>query len=141
MNGNIHLERRLDHPVERVWRAVTEPKEMERWFVATVDWKPELGETFEAHGQRGEITRHDPPHVLEWTWGPELYRFEVRAEGGGSILTFTHQFPEGELQEQHTEGWLAYFARLDVHLEGGFLSEEDAHRQAAGTGAPAGPSS
>ena len=29
----IRIERRYDSPVERVWHAVTEPDEMERWFV------------------------------------------------------------------------------------------------------------
>jgi uncharacterized protein YndB with AHSA1/START domain len=44
----IRIERRYDSPVERVWRAVTEPDEMERWFVVRPSWKPEQGETFEA---------------------------------------------------------------------------------------------
>jgi uncharacterized protein YndB with AHSA1/START domain len=30
----LRFERRLNHPVARVWRAVTEPDELERWFVA-----------------------------------------------------------------------------------------------------------
>ncbi len=30
----LRFERRLDHSVERVWRAVTEPAELDRWFVA-----------------------------------------------------------------------------------------------------------
>ena len=30
----LRFERRLAHSVERVWRAVTEPAELERWFVA-----------------------------------------------------------------------------------------------------------
>ena len=45
---------------------MSEPDELARWFVATVPWKPELGEAFEAYGQRGEITACDPPRVLAW---------------------------------------------------------------------------
>ena len=51
----LRFERRLPHPPERVWRAVTEPAELARWFVAPVPWKPELGETFDEAGQvRGD---------------------------------------------------------------------------------------
>ena len=49
----LRFERRLDHSVERVWSAVTEPAELERWFVAPVAWKPELGEVFEGGGDSG----------------------------------------------------------------------------------------
>ena len=52
----LRFERRLAHPVDRVWRAVSEPAELERWFVATVPWTPRAGERFEAYGQTGRIT-------------------------------------------------------------------------------------
>jgi uncharacterized protein YndB with AHSA1/START domain len=124
----LRFERRLAHPVERVWRAVTEPAEMARWFVAPVAWKPELGETFEAEGHRGEITELEPPRVLAWTWSDERYRFELEPAGDGCLLVFVHVFSERfGPPAQHAAGWEAYLDRLDAHLGGGFLSEEDAH--------------
>jgi uncharacterized protein YndB with AHSA1/START domain len=36
----VRLERRLPHPVERVWRAVNEPSELAQWFVAPVERTP-----------------------------------------------------------------------------------------------------
>jgi uncharacterized protein YndB with AHSA1/START domain len=30
---------------------------------------------------------------------------------------------------QHAAGWETYLSRLDVHLAGGFLSEEEAHEK------------
>jgi len=124
----IRIERRYNSPVERVWRAVTEPDEMERWFVVRPSWKPELGETFEAYGHRGEITELDRPRAFAWTWGVEEYRFELEPDGDGCRLVFTHVFnPDLGPQEQHERGWRAYFARLEAHLAGGYLSEEDAH--------------
>jgi uncharacterized protein YndB with AHSA1/START domain len=124
----IRIERRYDSPVERVWRAVTEPDEMERWFVVRPSWKPELGETFEAYGHRGEITELDRPRAFAWTWGVEEYRFELEPDGDGCRLVFTHVFnPDLGPREQHERGWRAYFARLEAHLAGGYLSEEDAH--------------
>lgn len=128
----LRFRRRLDHPVERVWRAVTEPAELEQWFVASVPWKPEAGEVFEAMGERGEITRLEPLRVIEWTWGGELTRFELFPAGDGCVLEFTHVFDDRALGAQHATGWEAYLNRLDAHLAGGFLSEEAAHE-----GAPA----
>ena len=124
----LRLERRLDHSIERVWRAVTVPAELARWFVAEVPWTPAPGEEFEAYGERGRITALEPPRRIAWEWGTERYAFELAADGDGCRLVFTHVFnPELGPGHQHAAGWETYFARLDAHLEGGFLSEEDAH--------------
>jgi uncharacterized protein YndB with AHSA1/START domain len=124
----LRLERRLDHPVERVWRAVTQPAELARWFVAEVPWTPEAGEEFEAGGETGRITALEPPRLLAWTWGVERYSFELAPDGDGCLLVFTHVFnPELGPGWQHAAGWETYFDRLDAHLAGGFLSEADAH--------------
>jgi uncharacterized protein YndB with AHSA1/START domain len=123
----LRFERRLNHSVERVWRAITEPGELARWFVAAVEWKPELGETFESEGQSGEITELEPPQVIAFTWGGELFRFELRPEGVGCLLVFTHVFDDHTLGAQHAAGWEVYFKRLDAHLVGEFLSEQEAH--------------
>ena len=124
----LRFERRLDHPVQRVWRAVSDPGELARWFVASVPWTPALGETFAAYGDSGQITELEPPHVLAWTWGDERYRFELRPEGDGCLLVFTHVFDERlGAAAQHAAGWETYLARLGAHLAGGELSEERAH--------------
>ena len=124
----LRFERRLDHSVERVWSAVTEPAELERWFVAPVAWKPELGEVFEGGGDSGQITELEAPRVLAWTWANELYRFELRPEGDGCLLVFTHVFNRAfGPAAQHAAGWETYLNRLEAHLAGGFLSERDAH--------------
>ena len=32
----LNFERRLSHPVDRVWRAITEPDELGQWFPSQV---------------------------------------------------------------------------------------------------------
>src|SRR3954451_13631241 len=124
----LRFERRLGHSVERVWRAITEPDELARWFVAPVQWTPEAGERFEAAGQTGEVTELEPPRVLAWTWGGEDFRFELAPDGGDRCgLNFTHVFEDRSLDAQHAAGWEAYLSRLDAHLDGGFMSEMEAH--------------
>jgi uncharacterized protein YndB with AHSA1/START domain len=124
----LRFERRLHHSIERVWRAVTEPAELSRWFVSEVPWTPEPGEVFEAEGETGRITALEPPRLLAWTWGVERYSFELTADGDGCVLVFTHVFnPELGPSWQHAAGWETYFSRLDAHLAGGHLSELEAH--------------
>jgi uncharacterized protein YndB with AHSA1/START domain len=123
----LRFERRLPHSVERVWRAVSEPAELERWFPAAADWTPAAGETFEAAGMTGEVTEVDAPHVLAWVFNGERYRFELSAEESGCRLVFTHVFDDRARAAQTAAGWDAYFSRLEPHLAGGSVSEEEAH--------------
>jgi len=124
----LRFERRLNHSIERVWRAVTEPAELARWFVSEVPWTPALGEVIDAAGATGRITALEPPRLLSWTWGIEQYSFALTADGAGCVLVFTHVFnPELGPSWQHAAGWEIYFNRLDAHLAGGFLDEQEAH--------------
>jgi uncharacterized protein YndB with AHSA1/START domain len=123
----LRFERRLAHSVERVWRAVSEPAELERWFPAAAEWTPAAGETFEAGGTTGEVTDVDAPHRLAWTFAGERYSFELAAHGSGCLLVFTHVFDDVTRAAQTATGWEAYFSRLEPHLAGGFLSEAEAH--------------
>jgi len=140
MNGTLEtidgrralvFERRLAHPVERVWRAVTEPGELGRWFVAPVEWTPALGETIEAGGESGRITDLRAPTLIAWSWGVERYRFELYPDGDGCRLVFMHVFDDRlGPAAQHAAGWEAYVSRLAAHLAGRHLTEEQAHQPA-----------
>ena len=123
----LRFERRLAHSVERVWRAVSEPAELERWFPAAAEWTPAAGETFEAGGATGEVTDVDAPHHLAWTFDGERYSFKLAAHESGCLLVFTHVFDDRARAAQTATGWDAYLSRLEAHLDGGFLSEEEAH--------------
>ena len=123
----LRFERRLAHPIERVWQAIIVPAELERWFPAAADWTPEAGEVFEAGGQKGQVTELEPPHRIAWTFGGQLFRFELRADGDGCALTFIHVFDDRAVAAQTAAGWECYFDRLESHLLGEWLSEERAH--------------
>jgi len=126
----IRVVRRLPHPAERVWRAVSEPSELQHWFVVPVSWAPALGEEFESFGQVGRVTELDAPRVLAWEWGGESFRFEIEPAGDGCVLTFLHAFTTmAGPPEQRAAGWEIYLGRLDAYLGGVFLDEQTAHRQ------------
>ena len=123
----LRFERQLAHPVERVWRAVSEPAELERWFPAAADWTPASGETFEAYGATGEVTEVDPPRRLGWTFAGDRYSFDLEARDEGCRLVFIHVFDDRALAAQTAAGWETYLSRLEPHLAGGHLPEVDAH--------------
>jgi hypothetical protein len=98
------------------------------------DWDLEPGERFSSEGgteAKGRILELDPPHLLAYDWDGEQFRFELRPDGDGCVLVFTHVFDDHALGAQHATGWEIYLTRLDVHLGGGFLPEEEAHEAAA----------
>ncbi|GAA3831837.1 hypothetical protein GCM10022226_61260 [Sphaerisporangium flaviroseum] len=125
----LRFERTLAYPIERVWRAVSVPAELERWFPAAADWTPATGETFEAAGMTGEVTEVDPPHRLAWTFAGQLYSFDLSAHEDGCRLVFTHVIDDRGISAQTAAGWEAYLSRLEPHLAGKDLSEEEAHEQ------------
>ncbi|MEV4805425.1 SRPBCC domain-containing protein [Nonomuraea sp. NPDC049421] len=123
----LRFERKLSHSIERVWRAVSVPAELERWFPAAVDWTPAVGETFEAAGQTVEVTEVDPPRRLAWTYAGQHHSFDLTAEGDGCRLVFTHVIDDLDTAAQTATGWETYFWRLGPYLDGQFISEEVAH--------------
>ena len=124
----LRFERYLDHPVERVWRAVSEPAEVRRWMPAAADWTLTLGAEFELGGQQGQITELDPPHLIGWRFGADRFRFTLAAKGDGCALVFTHIFNDAAPAAQTAAGWECYLDRLDAQLAGQDLSEELAHQ-------------
>lgn len=137
MSGTLHtvdgspalrFERHLSYPVDRVWRAVSDPAELASWMPAAADWTPKKDEVFELGGQSGRITELDPPHVIAWTFAGQRFRFELSAEGTGCVLVFTHVFDDSVPAAQTAAGWECYFDRFDALLAGEALSEERAHQ-------------
>jgi uncharacterized protein YndB with AHSA1/START domain len=113
----LRFERRLAHPVERVWRAVSERDELAAWFVAPVELQG-AGRRFEAMGQTGEVLRFEPPRALEWEWGGERFLFALEPDGDGTRLTFVHVFAARDHGADYASGWHTHLDRLDAHLGG-----------------------
>jgi uncharacterized protein YndB with AHSA1/START domain len=129
----IRFERRLDHPVERVWRALTEPDEIEKWLaVAELDlgeggrvvltWQntDDQGNTAVA---RGTVSALDPPRLLEFDTDIHgTLRWELEPAGDGTVLTFTAeaQLPE-EYETKVIAGWHIHLDHLEHVLDGGTI--------------------
>ena len=56
----------------------------------------------------------DPPEVMEFTWGTDRLRIELRADGAGTLLTLTDTFDElgkaAATARAGTSAWTAWSA-------------------------------
>jgi uncharacterized protein YndB with AHSA1/START domain len=122
----LRFELTLAAPVERVWRAVSVPAELERFFPGAAPWTPEEGESIDLGGPVLEVTEVAAPHRLAWVFAGQPQSFELTPVDGGCRLVFTHVVDDLPLAQTAT-GWETSLSRLGPHLAGGFLSDEDAH--------------
>jgi uncharacterized protein YndB with AHSA1/START domain len=119
---------------ERVFQALTEKADLERWFVkkAEVDlrpggairleWAPDAVEI-------GKILVLEPPRRLSYTWeafepSPTTITFELTAENDGTRLHLIHTgIGEGEDWDNYytsiNSGWSVHLKNLTAWLETG----------------------
>ena len=99
----LQFVRELPHPIEKVWRAVTEREHLRSWLPCDIigdraegaplrlPFWPEVLErhAFDDPGLTGLVKVWDPPKVFEWTWDTDIVRFELEADGDHTVLTLT----------------------------------------------------
>jgi uncharacterized protein YndB with AHSA1/START domain len=141
----LRFERRLEHRPETVWRAITEPEQMKRWFPSTVsgEFRPggRLSFTFEEHDvpdMEGEVTDVEPPRRLAFYWGDDHLRFELHAEGDACVLRFTAVLDARDKAARDAAGWHTCLDRLEGIVQQTDWQELYAQYEAKGfpSGAP-----
>lgn len=125
------FERYLNHPVEKVWAALTEPDRMRAWFAAADQLEMESGGAVELRWlntdlegntavARGKITELDPPTVIEYDTDIHgLIRWQLEPQSDGCILrlTVTNDLPE-EYIAIVLAGWHVHLDFLEEALDG-----------------------
>ncbi|UIP57728.1 SRPBCC domain-containing protein [Agromyces marinus] len=135
---------RIHAPVEKVWRAVTEPEHLSRWFGATVLDGSGVGAegtmTFETYGAVPiRVEAMDPPKSVSYRWSNDdalgalpdrvedatstVFTFTLEAMADGTELTVVEtgfertSDPATNLAE-HAKGWVEELDKLVALLEG-----------------------
>lgn len=127
----LSFERRLSHPVERVWQAITDPDALGHWFPSAVQVDLRVGGamkfTFEGHTlpdgsnfMPGEVTELDPPRVFGFQWGEDHLRFELEAVDGGAgcALRLTVALGTRDKAARDAAGWHVCLDRLERFIDG-----------------------
>ena len=113
----LTFTRKLAHPREKVWRAVTEPEHLAAWYPQEIVGERRAGAPLRfvssaGDGFDGQMLVFDPPEVMEFTWGADRLRIELRADGAGTVLTLTDTFDELGKAARDGAGWHECLDRL-----------------------------
>lgn len=134
--ASIVFERHLPYAVTTVWAAITDPAQRAKWFGKTsLDGRKGGLLEMTADGppapedmrqMSGRILTWDPPHVFEHEWhqgiiGHTAVRYELRPDGNGTLLTFTHSGFKPKDATGYIPGEHAYLDRLEAFLGGAAL--------------------
>jgi uncharacterized protein YndB with AHSA1/START domain len=127
----LRFERRLAHPPEKVFKAISDPAELQHWFPATVETELRVGapmtftlQHMDADVPGGEVLEIEPPKLLVYTWGDDVLRWEIVPEQDGCRLFFSHTLaPDGMSgglrgAARNAAGWDVCLSALVALLDG-----------------------
>ncbi|UYP19572.1 SRPBCC family protein [Rhodococcus sp. Z13] len=121
----IQFEKQCPHQPERLWRALTDPADLARWFPCRVDIEPREDGTVTftdepgAEPTTGTVLACEPAQRLAYTWeGDELW-FTLSPSGQGSVLVFANVLGDRETAAMVAAGWTTCLDELDALLAGG----------------------
>jgi uncharacterized protein YndB with AHSA1/START domain len=134
--ARVFFQRRLAHPPEKVWAALTEPEQLKKWLMASsVMLDGRKGGSLDTVAGPAQIHAHgrilawDPPRVYEHEWitGPReeipngensFVRWELVPLDGGTVLTLEHRRLTRPTATGFAPGWHAFLDRMAAQLSG-----------------------
>jgi uncharacterized protein YndB with AHSA1/START domain len=134
MKLDILLVEDFPHPVEKVWRALTDPDALSVWLMEN-DFEPRVGKRFILRGReipprgRGwiecEVLEIEQPYRMLWSWvhndSDAATRVEFRLDPvqDGTRLTLSHTGEiDPEIGSRLRQGWPGKLGDLRAHLSG-----------------------
>jgi len=149
------FERTYNAPLKKVWKALTDEKQMKQWYFDVSAFKPEPGFEFTFYGEKDgvrflhlcRVMEAIPMTKISYTWsyekytGESLVTFELDAISASKTkLTLTHSgldnFPENEpdlAAGNFAEGWKAITSTmLTEFVETDFISKNATINATAG---------
>ena len=133
-NGEVELrfERLLNHPLQKVWNAISIPERIGAWFCEmNFDARPgaKIDQTVHhANGltATGVVLRFEPPHLFEWRSDgvgeerPSVVTWRLEPEGDKATRIYlTHRTPDRHLAHEFGHGWHVHLDGLEQALIGG----------------------
>ncbi len=114
------------HPIDRVWRAVTEPERLAAWFPQAIVGDllhPGAPLRFEPRRQGagafdGKVLRAEPPRLLEFEWGTDVIRLELETDQAGCRLTLTDTLDVLGKAARDGAGWHTCLDLLEAAVSG-----------------------
>lgn len=139
--ATLTFSRRVRHPPEDVWSAITDPKQLQSWYMTRAVIASGRGGSIDfisgpSHFHAtGRILRWDPPPRLfehEWKVEPRpelpsgeesLVRWELARDGDGTRITLVHQRLTRRTATGFAPGIHAFLDRLAAQLDGASIPD------------------
>lgn len=119
------LERRLPHPQDKVWRALTQSDLMADWLMPN-DFEPVVGKPFTLRTDptphwngivTGEVLAIEPMSRLVYKWYDMTIVMTLTPEDGGVLLRLEQSgFANDQAFNGAKFGWTNFLARLEQSL-------------------------
>lgn len=141
----FRYQRQLGHPVEKVWRAITDPDELAQWLGTRPELDLRVGGLYVmihtspdgSAPQRVEdkVVRLEPPRLFQHTFWLELnpsalVTWELTPAGTGTRLDLTHELDVADMEavagqdsivtmmSRNASGWHILLDRIAAALDG-----------------------
>jgi uncharacterized protein YndB with AHSA1/START domain len=95
----IEYVRTYPHPIERVWRAITDPDQFRAWFIPG-HLEPKVGGAYRFGDEHfsGRVAAIQPPTFIRFAsqFGPDAggyFQYELAEVDGGTRMRFVQHFP------------------------------------------------
>jgi uncharacterized protein YndB with AHSA1/START domain len=143
-SATVVLRRLLQHPIDDVWTAITDPTQFESWFMAKVTRDTSNGTVEHQYPNglhaTGRVLEWNPPRVYEHEWNAEprpdlphgehsIIRWELSPQAGGTLLVLTQRKLSRRTAEVFSRGLSTFLDRLAAHMDGAPMPEPPWLRQ------------
>ena len=133
--ATIRFSRRMGHPPEDVWSAITDPEQLQSWYMTRAiivggkDGSIDFRSGPAQHHVTGRILSWDPPYLFEHEWNVDpspglpsgeesVVRWELQRDGHGTLITLTHRRLSRRTAAGFAPGIHAFLDCLETHLDG-----------------------
>jgi uncharacterized protein YndB with AHSA1/START domain len=133
-HATLVFERRLRHPPEAVWKAITEPEQLAKWYMTKARIEGKVGGMIDFWSGisqfhvTGKVLSWDPPHLFEFEWIVEprrelpkgeqaVIRWELIPDGDETLLKLTHSHLTRQTSMGFSSGTHAFLDRLEAQLD------------------------
>lgn len=121
----VRLTRRYDASPAEVWAALTDTDSVARWLAPAVALELRPGGAFAlANGVDARVREVEPERVLELDWrfadeDPSIVRFELAADGDGTLLSLDHQQIDERFGMTYISRWGSVLVRFGTEVGAG----------------------
>ncbi|MEU6357332.1 SRPBCC family protein [Streptomyces sp. NPDC047072] len=133
----VRFSRVYDHPIDRVWRFVTDADELAAWFPSRAEIELRPGGTVRFSGDphmadsTGRVVAVDEPRHLSFEWGGDELCFDLeRLDDNRTRFTLTNVLSAEDTAARNGAGWEVCLAALDAEARGESFAGPHAGAQA-----------